>query len=142
MQSKLIYQIMQKDHIYPFRLSWPDIILLFERGFIMITDLLGWLIAGLCVLVLITLWFSVSYKELSAKRKNLIAIGEQLRTHRLLCMQERGGENDIAAQKILQNKLMVYHKLKEEYNALLKRPFNRIPGYIMGFHSVESECCK
>ncbi|NLC18877.1 MAG: hypothetical protein GX757_06575 [Clostridiales bacterium] len=105
----------------------------------MTTDLLAWLISGLCVLAFIALWFSVCYRELSAKRKNLLAVGEQVRMHRLLYMQERGGENDIAAQKILENRLMVYQKLEKDYNAMLKRPFNRIPSYIMGFHSVKNE---
>ncbi len=54
-------------------------------------------------------------------------------------MQERGGENDAAAQKILENKLMVYRKVEKDYNALLKRPTYRIPAYILGFRSTGSE---
>jgi len=105
----------------------------------MATDLMAWFIAGLCVSAFIILWFSVSFRELSAKRKNLIALGEQVRMHKLLCMQERGGENDNAAQKMLESKLMVYHKLEKDYNALLKRPFHRIPGYIMGFYPTNND---
>lgn len=104
----------------------------------MAADHMAWLISGFCVLAFIVLWFSVSYRELSAKRKNLLAVGEQVRMHKLLYMQERGGENDILAQKILENKLMVYQKLEKDYNAMLKRPFNLIPGYIMGFHSLKN----
>lgn len=54
-------------------------------------------------------------------------------------MQERGGENDAAAQKILENKLMVYRKVEKDYNALLKRPTYRIPAYILGIRSTGSE---
>lgn len=100
---------------------------------------LGWFVAGICIAAFVTLWFIVSYKELSAKKKSLDTIGEQVQMHRRLYMQERGGENDIAAQKILENKLIVYREVEKDYNALLKRPLNRIPAYIMGFHPVGKE---
>ena len=97
---------------------------------------LGWFIAGICVTAFVTLWFVVSFKELSAMQRSLETISEQVQMHRRLYMQERGGENDAAAQKILENKLMVYKEAEKNYNALLKRPMNRIPAYIMGFNSV------
>jgi len=100
----------------------------------MTTGLLGWFISGICVLAFVTLWFIVSFRELSTKRKSLTAIGEQVQIYRRLYMQERGGENDTAAQKILENKLMVYREVENDYNLLLKRPMNRIPAYVMGFH--------
>ncbi len=100
---------------------------------------LGWFIAGICVTAFITLWFIVSFKELSAKQKSLDNISEQVQMHRRLYMQERGGENDTAAQKILENKLMVYREVEKDYNALLKRPLNRIPAYIMGFYPTVRE---
>jgi hypothetical protein len=107
-----------------------------KRGMPMTAATLGWLVAGVCVLAFITLWFTVSYRELSAKRKSLVAIQEQVQIHRRLYMQERGGENDAAALNIIENKLIVYREVEKDYNILLKKPMNRIPGYIMGFHSV------
>lgn len=100
----------------------------------MTAGVLGWFIAGLCVLAFIALWFTVSIKEMASKWKSLNAIGEQVKMHKMLCMQERGGENDNAAQKILENKLMVYRKVEKDYYALLKKPINRVPGYVMGFY--------
>ncbi len=100
---------------------------------------LGWFIAGVGVAAFVTLWFVVSFKELSAKQKSLETISEQVQMHRRLHMQERGGENDAAAQKILENKLMVYREVEKSYNALIKRPMNRIPAYIMGFHPAGKE---
>lgn len=105
----------------------------------MTTATLGWFIAGICVLAFVTLWLTVSFRELSAKRKSLTAISEQVQMHRRLNMQERGGENDAAALNILENKLMVYREVEKNYNALLKRPMNRIPAYIMGFHPTGKE---
>jgi len=102
----------------------------------MIAATLGWITAGICVVAFVTLWFIVSFKELSEKRKSLEAISEQVQLHRRLYMQERGGENDAAAQNIFENKLMVYREVEKEYKTLLRRPMNRIPGYIMGFQSV------
>jgi hypothetical protein len=98
---------------------------------------LGWLIAGICVVAFITLWFIVSFRELSEKQKSLEAIAEQVELHRGLYMQERGSDNDAAAKNILENKLMVYREVERSYYALLKRPMNRIPAYIMRFYPVE-----
>ena len=100
---------------------------------------LGWFIAGICVAAFVALWFVVSFKELSAKQKILDTISEQVIMHRRLHMQERGGENDAASQKILENKLMVYREVEKNYNALIKRPMNRIPAYIMGFRPTGKE---
>jgi hypothetical protein len=96
--------------------------------------ILGWLVAGICIIALVTLWFVISFKELSIKKKSLDTIGKQVQLHRSLCMEERGGENDAAAHMILENKLMVYRQIENDYNALIRRPMHRIPAYIMGFH--------
>jgi hypothetical protein len=93
----------------------------------------GWLIAGICLVGFVTLWFTVSYRELSTKYKSLESIKEQVQIHRILYMQERGGENDAVAKHVLENKLMVYQDVEKDYNAMLKRIMNRIPSYFMGF---------
>lgn len=100
---------------------------------------LGWFIAGIGVTAFVTLWFIVSFKELSTMQKSLETISEQVHMHRRLHMQERGGENDAAAQDILDNKLMVYREVEKNYNTLLKRPMNRFPAYVMGFFSAGKE---
>ncbi len=105
----------------------------------MTTGILGWVIAGICLLAFIILWFSVSFRELSTKKKSLAVISEQVQVHRKLYLQERGGENDAAARNILENKLMVYREVERDYNALLKKTMNRIPAYIMGFHTTDKE---
>lgn len=108
----------------------------------MIVNTLGWFVAGISVAGFVSLWFVMSYKELSAKEKSLDTISEQVQMHRRLYMQERGGENDAVAQKILENKLMVYREVEKEYNALLRRPINRIPSYMMGFRPAGKELGK
>jgi len=100
---------------------------------------LGWFIAGICIVLFVILWFQVAARELSAKRKSLNAISEQVQIHRRLYMQERGGENDAVAHNILENKLMVYREVEKDYNQLLKKPMNRIPAYIMGFQPTGKE---
>lgn len=94
---------------------------------------LGWFVAGACITAFIILWFTVSFRELSSKKKSLDAINEQVQIHRRLYMQERGGENDVVAQNILESKLMVYREIEKDYKSLLKSPLNLIPSYIMGF---------
>lgn len=105
----------------------------------MIVTTLGWFMAGISIAAFVTLWFVISYKELSMKRSSLEAIVEQVQIHRRLYMQERGGENDTVAKNILENKIMVYQEIEKDYKALLKRPMNRIPAYIMGFTSINKE---
>ncbi len=105
----------------------------------MTVALLGWLIAGGCIFAFVMLWLIVSYRELSAKKKSLVAIGEQVRFHRRLYMQERGGENDAVAKNILENKLMVYREVEKDYNILLRKPLNRIPAYIMRFYPAKKD---
>lgn len=97
---------------------------------------LGWFFAGIGISAFFALWFVVTYRDLSASRKSLETISEQVQMHRRLYMQERGGENDEAAKKILENKLMVYRELEKKYNEQLKKPMNRIPAYVLGFHPV------
>lgn len=104
----------------------------------MTTAILGWFIAGICFAALITLWFSVCYREISVKRHALDRIGEQVKLHRTLCMQERGGANDACAQNVLSGKLIAYREAEKEYNTLLKNPIYRIPARCMGFRPTES----
>lgn len=89
--------------------------------------------AGICFAAFVILWFYVSFRELSAKRKSLYAISEQVQLHRKLYLQERGGEHEAAARNIFENKRMVYREVEQDYNALLKKPMHLIPGCIMGF---------
>lgn len=105
----------------------------------MTSAMLGWFIAGICAAAFVTLWFSVSFRELSAKKKSLDAISEQVRLYRRLYMQERGGEYDAAAHNVLENKLMVYREVAKDYDALLKKPMHHIPSYIMGFQLSTKE---
>lgn len=102
---------------------------------------LGWFIAGICLAGFVTLWFSVSYRELCRGRESLDAITEQVRLHRTLCMGERGGENDAAAKNMLENKLLVYREVARNYNALLKKPMYRLPAYLLGFRPAKKEGC-
>ncbi len=95
---------------------------------------LGWLIAGICLVALVTVWLSASIRTLMAKKQCLKAISEQVALHRKLCMQERGGEHDAAAQNMLNSKMMVYREVTKDYNALLKKPMHRIPCLILGLH--------
>ena len=105
----------------------------------MTTATMGWFVAGICVCAFLALWLVVSYRELAAKRRNLDAIREQVDYHRKLCMQERGGELDPAAQNILENKIIVCRELEKDYRRTLRNPFYGIPGCLMGFRRGEKD---
>lgn len=104
----------------------------------MTSAILAWFVAGICMTAFVTLWFYVSFKELSVKRDRLEAIDEQVQLHRIFYMRERSGENNAVAKNILDNKIIVYKEVAKEYDALLKKPINYIPAYIMGFRYSDS----
>lgn len=89
--------------------------------------MLGWFIAGIAVLAFVILWFYTAYRELAKRRAALKDIESRVKKHKLLLMQERGGELDQAAQKQLESKLMALSEIRQSYNALLKMPFYAIP---------------
>lgn len=105
----------------------------------MTIEAMGWIVAGICACMLLTLWLVVSYRELAGRRKRLEDIREQVDYHRKLCMQERGGELDPAAQNILENKIIVCREMEKEYHRALKKPLYVIPGYLLGFHRGEKD---
>ena len=103
----------------------------------MISSILGWIIAGICLAALVLTWFVISYRELIEKRSSLESIIEQIKLHRSLYMQERGSENNTAARSLLDNKIIVCREVAREYDAFIKKPINLIPAHIMDFNSSE-----
>lgn len=97
------------------------------------TAMLGWFIAGIAVLAFLILWFYTSYRELAIRRATLKDIESQVKKHKLLLMQERGGEFDQAAQKQLESKLMALDEIRQSYNALLKKSPLCDSGIYFGF---------
>jgi hypothetical protein len=96
-------------------------------------DYLGWFLAGIFSFAFFALWFSTSYREVTKSHGNLQVIGDELHKHRLLLMQERGGENDTSAQKNLDSKRIAYREASKDYKKILENPMNRLVVMILNF---------
>ena len=105
----------------------------------MTTAALGWFFAGICFSALIFIWFGTSYRELSAKRRNLDAISEQIAMHRKLFMQLRGGPDDASAQNVLASKRIAYGEAKKNYDATTNNLLHYIPAYVLGLRTTEKQ---
>lgn len=92
-----------------------------------------WLITGSCLAGFITVWFVTVHKELAEKRRNLASLREQLLMHKEASALSRDApENELAA-KMLETNCRVYREAVKNYNRLLKKPWNCLPAFLMGF---------
>lgn len=95
------------------------------------------LIAGGCAAGFIAIWFVTVRKELVEKRRNLASLREQLLMHEAASAQIRDGPNSEIAAKMLETNRRVYREAARVYNQLLKKPFNRLPAFLMRFHCAD-----
>ena len=93
--------------------------------------MIAYLIAGVCVLGVVAIWFVTAHKELSTRRQNL-----KLLMHENACAQARGVAGELAI-KMLKTNRMVYQQAVQNYNRLLKKPTYRLPALLMRFHFVD-----
>lgn len=98
--------------------------------------MIAYLIAGVCVLGVVAIWFVTAHKELSTRRQNLNSLCDQLLMHENACAQARGVAGELAI-KMLKTNRMVYQQAVQNYNRLLKKPTYRLPALLMRFHFVD-----
>lgn len=94
-------------------------------------------IAGLCAVGFVSIWFSTAYRELSEKRRNLDGLLEQFWLHQNASAQARDGPERKLAQKMLATNSGIFREAVGNYNHLLKKPLNRIPALLLGFHPAD-----
>ncbi|MEG1593149.1 MAG: hypothetical protein RR350_01980 [Oscillibacter sp.] len=98
--------------------------------------ILPYLITGVCVLLLAIVWLVVSQRRLS-RLKNAVTQTDKLFTmHRALSAQARDGPNAQAAARMLESSRNLYHDSVHSYHDALKRPTNRLPALLLGFHPI------
>lgn len=94
-------------------------------------------ISGICVAGFVTIWFSTAYKELTAKQNSLADLEAQLRLHDRLSSQATDGPNALTAANILETSRMLCREAAKGYNRVLRKPMNRLPALLMGFHAAQ-----
>lgn len=97
------------------------------------------LLAFLSTTAFLTLWFWVVRRELLGKQKAVDAAKTQLIASRRHDLRARDGPEERTARQILERSQSVYDQTVGLYNETLKKPWNGIPGFLMGFRKTEIE---
>lgn len=98
----------------------------------------------LCVTAIITttsfliLWFWVVYQELRAKMNIVNSAENQLAACRKNHMHTKGGSEEQDAKSILSRSLDIHRQSVILYNKTLLKPWNLIPGLLMGFRKISN----
>ena len=85
----------------------------------------------------IALWFWVVHRELRSKYDIVTSARSQLAACRKKHLQTRGGPDEQDAKLIFSRSLNIYHQSVMLYNQTLQKPWNRIPGFLMGFQPMK-----
>lgn len=97
------------------------------------------LIAILSTCAFLALWFWVVWRELLGKRRAVESAKAQLTASRQQYLRARDGPGEEAARQILERSQSVCGQTVRLYNETLKKPWNRIPGALMGFHKADAQ---
>jgi hypothetical protein len=94
-------------------------------------------IAVVSTVAFLTLWFIVVHRELQAKTDTVNSAESQLAICRKNHMLARDSSDEQAAKSILSRSTDIYNQSVALYNQTLLKPWNRIPGYLMGFRQIK-----
>lgn len=101
------------------------------------TTIIACLIATTSTAAFLTLWFWVVHHELIAKKDTVNSAEIQLVSCRKKHMQSRNSSDESDAQGILTLSHDIYRQSVTLYNQTLLKPWNRIPGFLMGFQQIK-----
>lgn len=97
------------------------------------------LIACISIAGFVTIWFTTAYAELSAKRDSLADLDEQLHLHERLYSHAQDDVDARYANGMVETSRMLCREASKSYNRILRKPMNRIPGFLMGFREVDED---
>lgn len=103
------------------------------------TVMIAFVIAILCAAAFLSLWFTVSYRTLSSKYREVEAAAEQIRMHYDLYRQKRNSPNEETAKRMLDTSRMIYRESQNNYNQVYKKLFYHVPGFLMGFRLIKEK---
>ena len=92
---------------------------------------LGWLIAAVCLVICLLLWFRDVRRIMSERESTVKSAEAQL----AVCREKaRESQNDPAVTEVLSRSESIYRQAVDLYNKALKKPWNYLPSRVMGFH--------
>jgi len=93
--------------------------------------------ASISTAAFLVLWFWVVHRELKSKKDTVKSAVSQLAACRKNHLQAMDGPEEQAAKSILSRSLDIYLQSVMLYNQTLQKPWNRIPGFLMGFQPIK-----
>lgn len=100
------------------------------------TTFIACVTALVSTLAFLALWFRVVYVKLKAKIDIVNSAENQLDACRKNYMLKRDGTEAQDAKLILTRSLDIYRQSVKLYNQTLLKPYNYIPGFLMGFKKI------
>lgn len=85
------------------------------------------------------LWFWVVREKLLAKQSTVQSAASQLIVCRKKYLQAKDELDELDAQSILLRSQDIYIQSVRLYNQTLRKPWNRIPGFCMGFFGMSDK---
>jgi hypothetical protein len=104
-----------------------------------LTTMIVGVTAAISTAAFLTLWFWVVHRELIAKKETVKSARSQLAACRKNHLRARDGPDEVGAQGILTRSRDIYRQSVTLYNQTLHKPWNCIPGFLMGFREISKE---
>ncbi|NLM60701.1 MAG: hypothetical protein GX193_01315 [Clostridiales bacterium] len=96
-------------------------------------EIITYLVVAGSISSLLILWFARVRKVLTGKKESVLLAAEQVELHLRGCEKARGSPDEQSAQRMMEIVREIYTQIERSYHETLKKPANRIPGYLMGF---------
>ena len=100
------------------------------------TTIIACLVALVSTTAFVTLWFWVVRRELYAKQKAVDAARCQLTASRQQMIRLRDGPEAAQAKEILERSQSIYRQAVTLYHKTLRKPWNAVPAFFLGFRPV------
>ncbi|MEG0215726.1 MAG: hypothetical protein RR590_02780 [Hungatella sp.] len=101
------------------------------------TATIAYVIAAISIAAFVTLWFRIVYQELRTKGNMVNSAKMQLTACHKYYMQAETDQEKQDAKFVLLRSEDIYRQSIVLYNQMLKKPQNRIPGFLMGFLQIK-----
>ena len=100
------------------------------------TDSIIYFIAGGSVSALLIVWFFTVRQRLVGLEHDVQSAAEQVRLHTQGLESVYGTPREASARRVLSASQDISARIRTAYNAALKSPLCKIPGYLMGFRPL------
>ncbi|MEG2086680.1 MAG: hypothetical protein RR022_00680 [Angelakisella sp.] len=103
------------------------------------TIYIAYFLVGLSTSAFVVLWFWVVWQALDAKRKAVEAARCQLIASKQAHLRARNSPKEKQALEIMERSECVYNQSVQLYHNLRHKPWNALPGALMGFQKTVGE---